>query len=296
MIINYIKRFGLGLFIMVATFTFSSYANAETENKEESFSYQELDSYVRYIPRCNVKTASGKVEFIESGNTYDWRFKAFGKLPVKLSLDAQYISIENTLNNVELPAHLIGLATGAETTLPFFRFHKTYLRLGVNPAFYTDDGEFENSAFRIPSYYFLIYRPNEKWTFLYGIAVYPDFEDEVLPVPGFIYKPNDKLVFNIIPKRPNISYVLNERVSVFAEGGSSLNSEFEVTRNNSKNVVLRYKETHLGAGLNFKLNKYIQASVSAGGMFNRSLKYRDSQGKVNIKDGVYTEFRVEIKS
>jgi len=293
MIMGFIKRMGLGLLLIMATLTL---ANAETKNKEGSFSYQELDSYVRYAPGCNIKSTSGKVEFIESGNTYNYGFKAFGKLPVKLSLEEKYIGIENTLTNVELPAHLVGLSAGIETTLPFFRVKNTYLRLGVNPSFYTDDGEFKSSAFRIPSYYYLIYRPHPQWTFLSGIAVYPDFEDEVLPILGFIYKPNDKLAFNIIPRRPNITYALNEKVSLFAEGGLALNSEFEVKRDNSENVVLSYKETHLGTGLKFKLNKYIQASLSAGGMFNRRLKYRDNQGKVDIKDGLYTEFRVEIKS
>lgn len=294
MIMGYMKR--IGLLILVTIFAFSYYANAETENKEEDFPYQQLDSYLRYIPSSDVKTTSGKVEFIETGNTYDYGFKAFDKLPVKLSLDAKYISIENTLASVELPAHLIGLATGAETTLPFFGFHKTYLRLGVTPAFYTDDGEFESSAFRIPSYYFLIYRPNERWTFLYGIAVYPDFEDELLPILGFIYKPNDRLTFNIVPRRPNITYALNKRLSWYTEGAFAINSEYEVKRDNSENVVLSYKETHLGSGLKFKLNKYIQASLIGGGMFRRRLKYRDNQGKVDIKDGFYTEFRIEIKS
>jgi len=274
----------------------SSLVNAGAKDKEESFPYQELDSYVRYIPGCKIKSTSGKVGFIESGNTYNYGFKAFAKLPVKLSLDYKYIGIENTLTNIELPSHLMGLAAGIETTLPFFKFNNTYLRLGINPSFYTDDGNFESSAFRIPSHYFLIYRPNPEWTFLYGIAVYPDFEDEVLPIAGFIYKPNDKLAFNITPRRPNITYVLNERVSLFAEGGLAINSEYEVKRDNSENVVLMYKETRLGSGLKFKLNKDIQASLSAGGMFKRRLRYRDNHGKVDIKDGLYTEFRVEIKS
>jgi hypothetical protein len=285
-----------GVAVLLAIFAFFSYSSAEAENKDEDFSYQKLDSYVRYSPGRDVKTTAGKVEFIESGNTYEYAFKAFGKLPVTLSLDAKYIGIENTLDNVELPAHLIGLATGVETTLPFLHFNKTYFRVGLDPAFYTDDGECESSSFRIPSRYYLIYRPNEKWTFVYGVAVYPDFENEVLPVLGFIYQPNDKLKFNLLSQRPNITYALNKKVSWYTEGGIGLNSEYEVERGNSQNVVLSYQETRLGSGLSFKLNKYIQASIIGGGMFKRRLKYRDGQGKVGIKDGFYTEFRIEIKS
>jgi hypothetical protein len=298
MIANYFRRAGLSLFIItVAALTFfSSRLKAQAQEQAEDKPSHQIDSYVRFIPSRSVDAMSGKVGLIESGAEYSYEFRAFDKLPIKLSLDNNYISIENSLDSVELPAHLVGLTTDMEATLPFFHFNETYLRIGISPSFYGDDWDFPSSSFRIPQRYFLVYQPDSKWTFLYGLAVYPDFENEVLPVLGFIYKPNDKLVFNIIPKRPNITYFINERMSLFAEGGTSLNSEFEVTRDNTKNVVLRYKETRLGGGIKFKFNQYIQSSISAGGIFNRCLKYRDDQGKVNIKDGLYAEFRIEIKS
>lgn len=311
---NYFRRAGLSLFIItLAALTFFSSRlnaeilhfaqdrqqpvklNAQTQEQAEDKPSHQIDSYVRYMPSRSVDAMSGKVELIESGAEYSYEFRAFDKLPIKLSLDNNYISIENSLESMELPAHLVGLTTDVETTVPFFHFNKTFLRIGISPSFYADDWDFPSSSFRIPQRYFLVYQPDSKWTFLYGLAVYPDFENEVLPILGFIYKPNDKLVFNIIPKRPNITYLVNERMSLFAEGGTSLNSEFEVTRDNTENVVLRYKETRLGGGIKFKFNQYIQSSISAGGIFNRCLKYRDGQGKVNIKDGLYTEFRIEIK-
>jgi hypothetical protein len=52
---------------------------------------------------------------------------------------------------------------------------------------------------------------------------------------------------------------------------------------------------HLGGGLKYSLNKFIDTSLSVGGMFNRTLKYRDSLGKVNIQNCLYTEFRVEAQ-
>jgi long-subunit fatty acid transport protein len=111
---------------------------------------------------------------------------------------------------------------------------------------------------------------------------------------GFIYQPNDRLSFNIVPKRPNVSYKLNDKLTVFAEAGMSY-EEYEVTKDDLKNVVLRFKEDRLGTGIKYKFNKFIESSVTVGGVFNRSLKYRDSLGKVDIKSGFYSEFRVEIK-
>jgi hypothetical protein len=294
MLAKFTGKVGLITFIAVAALTiFASALNAETEDKEDCVRHN-FDSYFRYMPSRKVDSQSGKIGIMEADSEYSYEFKAFDKLPVKFSLDNKYIGIENT-TGVELPAHLVGLTGDIETTLPFFNLDKTYLRLGVSPSFYGEDWDFETSQFRIPSRYFLIHSPNDRWTFIAGIAVYPDFEREVWPILGFIYKANDKLTFNIVPKRPTISYILNDRITLFAEGGASFNSEFEVTKDNLKNVVLRYQERHLGAGIKYKVNKFIQSSISAGGAFNRSLKYRDSLGKVEIKDGAYAEFRLEIR-
>lgn len=254
----------------------------------------QVDSYFRYIPSRTVEAQSGRIEILQSESQYSYEFKAFGKLPLKFFLGNEYIGIENT-TGVKLPAHLVGLISDIETTLPFFSVDKTYLRLGLSPSFYGQDWTSRSSAFRIPSRTYLIYQPSEKWKFLFGVAFYPDFENEVLPILGFIYQPNDKLTFKITPKRPNISYDINDKITLFAEGGSAF-SEFEVNKDNFRDVVLRYRQTHLGAGIKYKLNRFIESSLSCGGIFGRSLKYRDdSLGKVNIKNSVYTEIRLEIK-
>jgi hypothetical protein len=121
----------------------------------------------------------------------------------------------------------------------------------------------------------------------------PGYEEQLAPIAGVIYKPNDKLTFNLVPTRPTITYALNDKVTLFGEGGLS-GGEFKITKDDLKGLTLAYNEIHMGGGIQYKINKFIQSSLSVGGMFDRSLKYRDSLGKVTIKDGLYTEFRVEI--
>jgi len=256
---------------------------------------QTTAGYYRYLPARSVEAHSGEVEIFATAGEYSCDFKAFDKLPVTFTLEQEYVAIDDTLADVELPSHLVSLAADIETTVPFFGVEKTYLRMGVSPSFYGDDWDFSTSSFRIPLRAFAIHVPNERWTFLAGIAVYPDFEDEVVPILGFIYKPNQRLTFNIVPKRPNISFVLNQKVTLFAEGGGSLGSEYEVDRDGQEGVVLSYKELRLGGGLKFRLSPRIQGSLSCGGAFNRQFKYQDYRGKVNIKDGLYSEFRLQIQ-
>jgi hypothetical protein len=47
-------------------------------------------------------------------------------------------------------------------------------------------------------------------------------------------------------------------------------------------------------GVRYQPAPFIQGKVSLGGAFNRSFKYRQSLGKVTLKDGMYAEFRVDI--
>jgi hypothetical protein len=289
----------LALPVFLATGLFAAQEESEQVYRETTVAMEEegyhhyLDSYVKYMPSRSVKAMPGEVEIIEADSEYSFAFKLFEQLPIKLSVEEKYYGINDTVG-VSLPAHLTGLITDLETTLPFF-WDNVYFRLGVSPSFLNDDWGVDSSSFRIPSRYYWVYKYSPKLMLLVGVAVYPEFEDEVLPILGFIYKPNDKWAFNIIPDRPNISYFLNEKITLFGEGGGTINEEFEVKRNSERGRVLRYKETHIGGGINYKFNRNIEATLSGGGMFGRSLRYADDQGKVVPRNGFYSEVRLQIK-
>lgn len=251
------------------------------------------DTYFRYMPDRGVEAMPGKVGIMKAESQQIYECKLGGKLPAQFSLDTEYISIKNT-SPVKLPAHLTGMSVNIQTTLPFFTFDDFYFRLGVSPSYYTEYWDFNSSAFRIPSRELLIYQPNDKWTFIAGVAVCPDYETKVWPIFGLIYKPNDKLAFNLVPETPTISYKLTDKLTLFGELGLILGQEFEVTKENLNNVILKYKESRLGTGLRYEFNKYMRSSVTVGGVFNRTLQYRDSLGKVNIDDSMYSEFRFDI--
>jgi len=254
--------------------------------KEEPELHHELDTYACFMPSSGVSGQSGRVGIIDSASEYSYDFKVFGKLPVEVALATKYVGINNS-TVVKLPANLTGMGIGAETTFPFF-FDNTYLTVGLAPSFFTENWNINSSSFRLPQRYFLIFQPNEQWTFICGVGVFPGYEDNVAPIVGFIYKPNDKLAFNIVPKGPEISYDLNDNLTLLIEGDIT-GDEYEVTKDNLKNVVLEYNDLRLGTGFRYKINKYIKTTFSVGGVFDRSLRYRDDAlGKVAIKNGLYT--------
>ena len=252
----------------------------------------EVDAYVKYMPTSGVHNQSGKVGLTDVESQYSYEFKVAEKIPVKLAYTNKYISIDNT-TAVKLPAHLTGMVFDVETTLPFFNVENTYFRLGVSPSFYTDNWSAYSSAFRMPSRYMMIHRSNEQFTWVLGVAAFPDYETPVLPIAGFIYKPNDKLTFNIIPSEPTIEYDINDKLGIFAEMGI-IGGEYEVTKDDMNGLKLEYDDNYLGGGVNYSPTKNINASLSVGGSFNRLLQYRDSFGKVSLKNNFYTKLRVEM--
>jgi len=260
--------------------------------REEFFPF-ELDAYTRFMGPSGAGSQSGKIGIIDSAAEYSYEFKAFGELPVQFGVFSRYIGIKNT-TVVELPSHLTSVGFGAETAFPFFNVDKTYFSIALAPTFYSDNWNFNSSTFSLLQRYFFIYKPNEKWVFICGAEYSPRYKDPVSPILGFIYTPNDRLTFNIVPESPEISYAVNDKLKIFIQGDGTFN-EYWVKKDGIKNTALEYNEMHLGTGLRFKLNKYITGSFIAGGIFNRSIKYRhDELGKVKVKDGYYTEFHFVI--
>jgi len=250
------------------------------------------DTYFRYMPSRKVSAMPGKVGIMESANECTYTFKAFDKLPLEFSFQTEYISINNS-TEVKLPSHLTSLIAGLQATLPVFSLEKTYFRLALYPSYRGENWEVRPSSFRMPVLTYFIYQPSDKWTFVAGVGTYPDYRTKVVPIVGFIYAPNDKWLFNIVPVNPNINYKLNDKLTFFAEAGM-MGDEYEVEKDGRKNVVLEYDSYRGGAGIAYKFNKYVESSVSVGGVFGRRLQYRDSLGKVNIDSGMYSEFRVDV--
>ncbi|MDP2941746.1 MAG: DUF6268 family outer membrane beta-barrel protein [Candidatus Omnitrophota bacterium] len=252
------------------------------------------DSSVIYAPGKSLRAQPGKVSILDTESELSYEFKVLGGIPIELSLNTEYINIaKNSSLPIYLPAQLTSYGFGAEVTLPFFNLKDTYLRAKLVPSFFTDHWGATSNSFRLPAQLFLIYRPSEKLIFIAGVASDPGTENgSILPIAGLIYQPDNKWTFNLVGERPSITYAITERLSAFVDGGLS-DTEFKISRTEFRGKTLAYKEVHYGGGLQYQVNKNLEAYLSCGRMANRSLKYRDSLGKVGIKDSIYTQLRLE---
>lgn len=276
------------LFIGILVFHVPNAANAANDNSiTEGGTFENT---VRYMPDTDADGMSGSVAITEAMSECRYTVKAGGVLPVTFALAHGYAGIENS-SPLELPSHLVALKTDIETTFPFLSFENTYLRVGVGPSFFADSWSFATSDFRITSRAVLIHKRGERWVYIAGLAFYPDYETEVFPVFGFIYRPSDRLSVNLTPRSPRVLYDVSDRLSLFIEGGTS-GGEYEVKKGDLKSAVLKYTNLRAGTGATYRISRTVAASFSCGGVFNRTFKYRDSLGKVNLKDGMYVEARL----
>ncbi len=285
-----------GVFVVVLTAAgmfFSKELFAESQSTEVSPVF-ESESYVKYIPSRKVDNSPGKISIVEASSDQSIELKAFKDLPISLTINTKYIGL-NEATDLHFPGYLTTAGVDIETTVPFFNVDKAFLRLGANPSFYSDTWDFSASSFRLPLRTIFIYQPNNALTFLTGLAFYPDFENKFYPIVGVIYKPNDRLTFNITSENPSITYALNKNTDLFLEGNAYLDEEFNTTRDKVKDVVLEYREITFGGGISHKFNSRVTASFSIGDAIDRVIKYKNSPDVIKIRDGAYMEFKFDIK-
>jgi hypothetical protein len=279
--------------LMVMGLFFNKELFAESQTAEENPIF-ESESYVKYIPSRKEENGSGKISIVEASSEQSLELKTFKDLPVDLTINTKYIGMDEA-TDLHFPGYLTTAGVDIETTVPLFDIDKTFLRLGANPSFYSDTWDFSAASFRLPLRTILIYQPNTTLTFLSGLAFYPDFENKFYPIVGFIYKPNDRLTFNITSEDPSITYALNKKTDLFVEASAYLDEEFNTTRDHVKNAILEYREISYGGGISHKLNSRVTASFSVGEAINRVIKYKNSPDVIKIRDSAYMEFKVNIK-
>lgn len=246
----------------------------------------------RHIYPSDIKATGGDIDVTSTDFDLTYKFKVAGKLPVDISLDVGHKDISAD-TPVDLPSRLESRQLGISTKfpVPFITDDRFFTGLDIFPTFNTDGWNWKSGAFRIPFRSYLIFKESDDFILVGGVSVRPEYDKKILPVIGLIYRPNDRLSFNFASDDPNISYKLNDATLLRWEVNYAW-EEYEVTRGAQEGVVLRYQEISSGFGIEHQFNEMFKGTVSAGGVFNRQLGYKDEVGKVAPDTGFYTSVRL----
>lgn len=245
----------------------------------------------KYIMESDAGNQSGQVQIAESEFLFEHEFKLENGMPVTVSLKNRHTDI-NSDAPVYLPSKLVGrsLGLGVKFPAPFTESDNYFFGLDLYPSMYTDDwNETSSSAFRIPGRAYLIYRRDENFIVFAGLSIRPEFDAKILPLIGFIYRPNDRLEFNFASSSPHVSFALSNRTKVVFEI-DLVNDEYEVEYNGQKGRILAYKEFSAGVGLRHNFTQTLSGSVSVGSVFSRALRYEDDDnGEIEPESGMYVK-------
>jgi len=230
----------------------------------------------RYLLQADLDNRSGEIDITETVTHLQVDDKVAGKLPVTFSAKIKYLTIDESVT-LDVPNSLIGrqFSLGTKFPVPYVDWNNCYIGIDLMPALYTDDWDWADSAFRLPFRAYFIHRPNEQLTLVAGALVRIDYDQEIWPILGLIYKPDDRLTINLASNEPNIRYRLTDRLTLIGEFDLT-SDEYEVTRNNDNNVVLTYRQFGTGLGAEYTLDENISAVMTLGRVFARKMEYLDT--------------------
>jgi hypothetical protein len=145
------------------------------------------------------------------------------------------------------------------------------LRVGAFPGIYSNNRDISWQDFNVPFQIAGSYFVSADLILLAGIYVDVNAATPVFPVIGVHWKISDKWVIEGMPPRPQIQYLLSDKVTLFA--GADVREETFVVDNQFgtsrglpqlNNAILQYDEIRAGAGLTYKISKGVTLDVEGG--------------------------------
>ncbi len=251
--------------------------------------------WANYILPSDVKDQTGKITengfFIRLG----YHHLMANDLPFDIKAGGDHYFFKND-TVVDLPekAKARGAWVKSEIPLPFINDNRYLFGLELNPMFQSAKGtDFDGDAFRFNFSPVFIFKNDEaNFEFVVGAKIRPEYDKVVLPVLGFNYKVNDKLSVNLVSDNPNIAYQITDRTRALWEFNYIVD-EFEVTEGPRDGAIIELQNFTTGLGLEHNFNKNFRGRLSAGGVFDRIIKYQDDTGKVVPEPSVY--FSLDLK-
>ena len=163
-------------------------------------------------------------------------------------------------------------------------------RIEALPGIYSDARDITARNFNVPFEIAASYFVSADLILLAGVYVDVNAGDPVFPVIGVHWKLSDKWVIEGMPPRPQLQYILSDKVTLFA--GADLREEtfvvdhqFGTSRGlpQLNNAILEYNEIRAGAGLTWKIYKGITLDIEGGCTPYRRFDYAHVADGVKVK-------------
>ena len=196
--------------------------------------------------------------------------------------------IPNTLNS-------LNLNLGADWRIS----RRWSMNLDVDPGIYSDFEDIGIEDFNAPATARLIWAQTERLYWALAVVANPKSEFPIVGGIGAIWRPDDHWTVSVVLPRPQISYRVNDTISVFAGGefkggGYRVSESFgtRVGRPNLNNQDIFYREARAGAGIKWNVTEKVSARLEAGWVIDRRFTFPDRDFQLNGDGAPYVQIAI----
>jgi hypothetical protein len=155
----------------------------------------------------------------------------------------------------------------------------------VAPGFYADEHSFDSDeALRVNGRALGIYAPNLEMKWVLGVTYVNGGWAKVVPVAGFVYEPNDDVVYEAVFPRPRVAWRLGSSPVPgrdehwFYILGEFANAAWAFEQNDGDPDVLAYRDWRAIIGFENKRIGGVSSRIELGYVFNRDIKVASISG------------------
>ena len=181
-------------------------------------------------------------------------------------------------DGMDIPNNLFGISLRAEFWVP--RGDYWLFQFFIEPSLFTDFDAINSEAFRLPGQAMGFYQFAPDWQLAGGLIYLDRVDITLLPAGGLIYKPHDRLRFEILFPRPKFAWqyghdpCIEKWMYVLGElGGSS----WAVSRPTGDDV-LSYRDIRILFGMEHKRKDSFSWLFETGIVVNRQVEYKSGIG------------------
>jgi hypothetical protein len=292
--------FGLGAATLNAQGIFKSAGQFSTS----ALSY-ELDAETSFFGKGSINTGStdyGKISEITSLASFILSAQVQDKILLRLGVEWQWFSFDPQQATAPVPDSVQGLdlAIGADLQVS----PAILLRIEAHPGFYGQGGNLSWRDFNVPFEMAGTYFVSSDLQLIGGVYVDVNNNVPVFPVAGVRWKVSDKWVIEGIAPRPQLQYQLSDSVTLYAgadlrQATFRMDNQFGLQHGGNpklNDAILQYFEIRAGAGLTWKVTKYVNLDVEGGGTPYRSFYYPRATGYTVKSEDLVPYLRVGLSA
>ncbi len=158
--------------------------------------------------------------------------------------------------------------------------HRTYLDLKFGVGAFSD---FEGSArkgVRYPGHAVTYHEHNDRFITLFGVDVLDRDDISLLPVAGFVIRPHDDLLWELVFPKPKLQMRVGECQALYVSGELG-GDTWAIERENRAYDNATYRDIRVLFGLK-SFGKNSDGVLELGFAFDRKLEYRSARGNTEF--------------